>query len=54
MEIYNKMKANSITGYVQSCDKAACSSGNVPLGTHVLVSHSSYCRCYMRKQNIHG
>ena len=44
VEIYNKMKTNSIKDDIQFCDKVICNSGNALLETHILISHSSCCR----------
>lgn len=44
VEIYNKMKTNSIKDDIQFCDNVICNSGNALLETHILISHSSCCR----------
>ena len=43
VEIYNKMKTNSIKDHIQFCDKVICNSGNVLLEVHILISYSSCC-----------
>ena len=38
VEIYDKMKTNSIKDHIQLYDKVICNSGNALLEAHILIS----------------